>query len=282
MTSSTVAITIFGSTGGTGLATLRRCLKTPSNSINVLCRTPSKLLKLLSLTHAPSNLHIISGSIYDASVVKTCLLHSYIGEASNSDEKRLADIVVSALGTQPSFSSPEGFGFKLNMYSGLDYHICEEGVKVILSSIAELKAELANKAPAILSGVKIDPILVVVSGAGIASVVRDVPLALLPVYYFLLTTPSKDKQAMEDVLQASQDQRWVIVRPSPLVGDGLGEGKGLEHVRVGLERERKIVGKVVRGYTIQREDVANWICQECIAGEGFGEKWVGGAVTITY
>jgi hypothetical protein len=280
MTSSITAITIFGSTGGTGLATLRHCLETSSNCINVLCRTLSKLLELLSLTSAPSNLHIISGSIYDASAVRACLLHPYTEAGSEINEKRLADIVVSSIGTLPSFSS--GKGFKLNPFSGLDFNICEEGIKVILSNIAGLKVELAGKAATKPEDIKNDPILVALSGAGISSTVRDIPFALGFMYYLLLSTLHKDKEAMEDALRASSGQRWVIVRPSLLLGDGLGRGKGLKHVKVGLQREGKPVGKVAIGYTIQREDVATWIYEECIVGEGFGEKWVGGAVTLTY
>jgi len=78
---------------------------------------------------------------------------------------------------------------------------------------------------------------VAVSGAGISRTERDIPLLLVPLFWLLMGAPRRDKRAMEDALQTSSGQRWIVVRPSLLVGDGLGEGKGLEHVRTWLERE---------------------------------------------
>jgi len=187
---------------------------------------------------------------------------------------------VSTIGTLPSFSSGEGF--QLNPFNGLDYNVCENGIKIILSSIVELKTELAKKEAVTLKGLKNDPVLVAISGAGISRTERDIPLLLVPMFWLLMGAPRKDKRAMEDALRASSGQRWIVIRPSLLVGDGLGEGKGLEHVRTGLEHEGKPVGEMAIGYTIQREDVGRWIYEECIVGKGFGEKWVSNAVYLTY
>lgn len=120
--------------------------------------------------------------------------------------------------------------------------------------------------------------LVAVSTTGITDLGRDVPLLMYPLYHVMLKDPHKDKRAMEELVKGS-GERFTLVRPSLLTDGGEGAGK----IRVGVEDV--LAGKVEStavGYTVSRQDVGNWIYEECVQEEGNGEKWVGKAVTLSY
>ncbi len=125
------------------------------------------------------------------------------------------------------------------------------------------------------------PLLVALSTTGISSQGRDIPLAMIPLYHWLLAVPHKDKKAMETLLlnemAKSADERaindFVVVRPSLLTD---GPRLGTEKVRVGEESKKPAVG-----YTISREDVGGWIFNEIVNGDG-KDKYAGEMVSITY
>jgi NAD(P)H-binding len=294
MSSSTKpSVAIFGATGGTGLSTLRQCLAS-SLAVNVLVRQPSRLLSLLSFTSAPPNLTMVTGSVRDASAVKSTL---------RNPDGSLVDIVISLIGFAPN---PSAKGLSFDLFQGADRSICRDGTQLIVECIAELKAEAgaatSSTSAALPTGA--GPVLVVLSTTGISHVGRDIPLLVVPLYHMLLSPPHKDKRAMEDYLRSlssttspsssASAQKWVIIRPSLLRGDGKGE-PSKKKVRVGIEQNGKFESKAI-GYSITREDVANWIYRNIIVTEGDGatgsgsggakgkggDEWVGKCVTLTY
>jgi nucleoside-diphosphate-sugar epimerase len=262
--SSTLTLSIFGSTGGTGLAILRQCLNA-SYQCTVLVRNPSKLLTLLSISDAPPNLTIVTGSIQDTSAVQRALLTS---------DGKLVHIVVSCIGFVPSLTLNKK---SLNPFANVDdVHICENGTKTILSSIEEVKQQHSLDT---VQGSP-NPLLVVLSTTGITTAGRDLPVAMKPLYG-IMGPPHKDKKAMEDFLHSAAvlpSQPWIVIRPSLLMGDGKGEPKG-KVIKVGVEKNGKHQQLAI-GYRIQREDVGYWIFKNVV--EGDWEQWNKSAVTLTY
>jgi hypothetical protein len=240
-----------------------------------MVRNPEKLLNLLSVSEAPSNLTIVTGVIQDVTAVRRALLTS---------EGRLVDIVISCVGFVPSFkptSKPS-----INPFKNVDdLHICERGTKNILSAISEIKSDTSSSASSIIDGSGHEddtnkvpsPLLVVLSTTGISSAGRDIPLLMAPLYG-LMGPPHKDKRAMEDVLRSSSSQPWIAIRPAFLGGDGKGELTG-KKIKVGTEKDGKHE-KLAIGYTIKREDVGYWIFKEIVQGDWM--RWVGRAVTLTH
>jgi hypothetical protein len=253
--SSLPTIAIFGATGGCCLAVLKNALKA-GHSVNVLARSPSKLSSLSA--SYPSLLHITEGDISNLPAIKSTLVHN----------NRVVDVIVSGIGMT---LHREGMGFTSN-----DVHICEKATSAILQGLKELEEEgKVELSPA-------GPSFVAISTTGISKRGRDVPIAMLPLYHWMLAVPHADKKKMEDVIIEGEgkDRRWIIVRPSLLVD---GEPKGLEKLRVGIEvpgkAEKKQEHKEV-GYTIRREDVGLWIYEECIKKRE--AKWEKKMVSLTY
>lgn len=272
--SSKPSISIIGSTGGTGLALLRLCLAASYNC-TILVRDSEKLLRLLSLTSAPSNLRIITASIRDIPSVQRALLTS---------AGRLVDTVVSCIGFVPSLNLSKG----LNPFNNVDsLTLCEQATKIIVQAIEDVKHKLTLEHSESESEdenghrwEQKSPLLVVLSTTGITSGGRDIPYLMYPLYH-LAEAPHKDKRAMEDYLTSAtvpSSQPWVVIRPSLLMGDGKGEATGRK-IKVGVEKDGQHE-KLAIGYTIKREDVGNWIFREVV--EGISEQWVGKAVTLTY
>jgi len=271
MAPSKPTVAILGATGGTGLAVLRQCLAA-SLQCTVLVRTPSRLLELLKITSAPSNLRIIQGVIQDTEVVKKTL---------TTAEGKLVDIIVSAIGFVAPLTAkswlPVPFGTVDNNT------ICYDSTRILLDCISELKSTLSQSStPSGRDG----PVLVVLSTTGISDAGRDIPILMTPLYHIGLAAPHKDKKNMEALLHSLpvDGQRWIIIRPSLLTSDGWTGStddllKGLEKVRVGTERRGK-VEKPAIGYTITREDVGAWIFSEVVKKQE--KKWEGSCVTLTY
>lgn len=236
MSSATIAF--FGATGGCGLACLQLCLDAGYNCV-ALCRTPSKLSHLIS-----PNLTIIEGDIKDLSSVTKTLT-----------SPRLADIVIFSVGAMPVFK-PNPLRPTLT-----DPSICQDGMASVL--------QCANQVYGEVDGAKTGPLIVAVSTTGISDQGRDIPLAVIPLYHWMLPVPHHDKKAMENALKGS-GRKFVIVRPSLLTN---GEALGVQRIREGIEGEKFAIG-----YTISRKDVGNWIFERCIKGQELDGKAVG----ITY
>ena len=118
----------------------------------------------------------------------------------------------------------------------------------------------------ILKNMKTPPVLVAVSSTGILSTRDVLPLPLKPLYRSILHKPHEDKIDMENVISQEYDsERWILVRPA-LYTDGAVTGKYQ-------------VGETVKGYTISRKDVADFIVKQCIDGEG---KWLGKRPVVVY
>ena len=128
------------------------------------------------------------------------------------------------------------------------------------------------------------PLLVALSTTGISSQARDVPIAMIPLYHWILSVPHKDKKQMEALLLTEMakpaDERaiknFILIRPS-LLTDGVRLGTA--KVRVGQESIEAV--KPAVGYKISREDVGGWVFDELVHGDG-GEKFAGKMVSITY
>jgi hypothetical protein len=246
-------VAIFSATGGTGLACLKNALAAGSH-FNVLARTPSTLSDLSS--QYPDTLHITQGDIRSAASLKSTLLSSSTGQ--------VVDVIISSIGM---VLQRKGLSF-----GSQDPTICEDGTKAILSALSELEAE---------GKVAKEPSLILLSSTGISDK-RDIPVAMIPLYHWMLSVPHKDKKKMEDVMISAEGKRrnWVLVRPSLLVD---GEAKGLREVRSsaavpGVEEKRQ-ESTAIR-YTIRRDDVGLWIVEQCVKKDA-GE-WHGKMVTLTY
>ena len=248
-TSTAPSLALFGATGGCCKAVLRRSLQAGLH-VNVLARTPSKLTSEFPSNKYP-HLTITQGDIRDAQAVKKTLT------VTEGTSTRLVDIVVSGVGMAAI---------------GGDKTVCEEGMKCILASIAEVRTEGA-KGPG--------PRIVAISTKGCSTQRREVPLMMVPVYRALVHHPIIDKRKMEaDIL--SSGLRWCILRPSHLTD---GECRGLRKIRVGVEVPKKggnseLISEAM-GYGIRREDVGLWIYEKLISGGG-EEDWEGKIVGLTY
>ena len=118
----------------------------------------------------------------------------------------------------------------------------------------------------VLKNVKTPPVLVAVSSTGILSTRDVLPLPLKPLYRSLLHQPHQDKIEMENIISQEYTPRnWILVRPA-LYTNGAVTGKYQ-------------VGEMVKGYTISRKDVADFIVKQCIDGEG---KWLGKRPVVVY
>ncbi|MCJ1357812.1 MAG: hypothetical protein MMC33_007808 [Icmadophila ericetorum] len=244
-------LAIFGSTGGVCSTILKSALKAGYHC-SALVRTPSKLTTILedaglSSSLLTSNLTIHTGDVKDPVAVRAALL-------VNSSP---ADIIIS------------GVGFFVGT-SDIDIHLCESAARTVVSAVQESKYLEDKK-----------PLMVVISTTGISAGPRDVPILFLPLYKVLIRTPHADKKAMEDVVVEAATQAaiggYVIVRPSlfKMWGDeGRSEKGGNKPVRVGREKKPAV------GYLIGREDVANWVFEECVVKGG--EGWRGERVSLTW
>jgi len=242
-------LAIFG-IGGCCKAVLHQALAA-GNKVNVLVRTPSKLSDIAA--QYPNNLHIVQGDISSVSAIKQALI----------SDGQVVDMILSGIGMAMKM---KGLGF-----TSEQPNVCEDTARNILTALDELDKDGAIKSK--LGG----PRLVLISSTGISTKVRDIPIAMMPLYHWMLKIPHEDKMKMEKLVCAS-GRKWVLVRPSWLLD---GKAKGIASVRVGVDNPNDgQIGKNVVGYAIDREDVGNWIFKECF--EGSGEEWEGKIVTLTY
>ncbi len=128
--------------------------------------------------------------------------------------------------------------------------------------------------------------MVVISTTGISDHGRDIPLAMIPLYHWLLPVPHKDKKEMEKLLAleiasggSSSLRGYVAVRPSLLTD---GPAIGVNKVRAAFEADGKVAASAI-GYTIARSDVGAWIFEELVEDRrGAQGSWFNKLVSITY
>ncbi|KAL5359159.1 hypothetical protein BJX96DRAFT_147884 [Aspergillus floccosus] len=261
MTSPKPTIAFFGATGGSTFSCLVPALEAGYRCA-ALARTPSKLRDLLiqrgvAESTITENLTIVTGTATDLEPVKETL---QIGQPGSG----IADLIVSGIGGKILFNNP--------LAPTLDNPtICQDVTKNILAAIEQLNGGDAGQSLK-------KPLLIVLSTTGISDVQRDIPLAMIPLYHWMLKVPHDDKKVMEKLIIEDEGRvlgGYVIVRPSLLTGgDGTAAGD-LENIRVGTEEAPAV------GYTISREDVGQWVFKYLVT-KGRESQYVGKAITITY
>lgn len=228
----------------------------------LVVRTPSKLTDLLKAHHvsaelAAKHLTIVQGNAKDPIKVAEALV------VNNSP----VDVIVSGVGGVPVFTNP--------LRPTLDDPtICQDTTSTILNALRTLQSGIPPK----------KPVMIVISTTGISDYGRDIPIAMVPLYHWLLPIPHKDKKAMEKILMeevkagnSSAIEGFIAVRPSMLTnGDALGVGS----VRVGVESQGNIDQSAI-GYTISRADVGGWIFDELIENKAGKAKYLNQFVSIT-
>lgn len=241
------------------MSRLLRCVHAKDQTV---ARSPSKLLdslekRGLSESIIKDHLTIVEGSITDLDAVRRTI-------QPGGDDSPVVDIIISGIGGKMLFTNP--------LNPTLDNPtICQDGIRTILSAAAT----------AAQSSTATDyrPTLIVLSTTGITNISRDVPFAMMPLYYWLLRVPHEDKKVMEGLIKdesvKSIQQRgfgeYTIVRPSMLTD---GEGVGLDKIQVGVEDKPAV------GYFITREDVGQWMF-DVLVKPGLESDYLGKAVSIT-
>lgn len=231
-----------------------------------MVRTPSKLTDLLktrgvSADLISKHLTIVQGNSKDSIKVAEVL----------KINNEVADMVVSGVGGVPVFK-PNPLRPTLD-----DPTICQDTVSTILKALRDLNS---NSPPG-----KKKPTLVAISSAGISDHNRDFPLAMLPLYLWLLPIPHKDKKLMEKLLveevkneASSAVENFVAVRPSFLTN---GRAVGFGAIRVGVDSPGKFDSSAI-GYTISRADVGGWIFEGLVEDKaGKKSKYLNQFVAIT-
>ena len=187
--------------------------------------------------------------------------------------------VVSGLGGSPKMTfSP--YLFTLDQPT-----ITEDAMTTMIQTLQQLRDE---------GLLKVKPHVTMISTAGIAKN-RDVPLALVPLYHWLLAVPHHDKRAGEAVLVKESAKPelervisgWTLVRPPLLTDCG-----SVDRVLVGWERHDLLKGKdiifpsekqetaPVLGNTFPRANVGKWIFENIV--QDGGEVWKGRCVTLAH
>jgi hypothetical protein len=108
--------------------------------------------------------------------------------------------------------------------------LCADGMRNLLDVLGGLQVEGTQFAAA---GMK--PIIAVISTTGLSKT-RDVPLAMLPFYRWMLAVPHEDKKAMEQELVDAAFQIDSPIGGFTVVKSTLhtrGEMKGVNFVRAG-------------------------------------------------
>lgn len=264
--------TVFGATGNCAAHALVAALNSGLSCI-AMVRTPAKLRSLLEDQHKlssdtlDSHLVIVQGNIKSVEDVKRTLTIS----------GRLPDRILFAVGGSPILQ------FSLFAPINLDDpHICEEGMKTLITAVRSCIAENIPLGPL---GTR--PVLLTISTISMSSR-RDLPYLYYPLEYWLVNIPRKDKKALEDTIWSTvlKDDSpfggFAMVRP-PLLSDG--PALGPEKVRAGWvwpdqQREAKTAhgekeaGPAI-GWSIAKADVGRWIFDNLVMGNGssLGKCW---------
>lgn len=199
-------------------------------------------------------LTIVDGSVTDLDAVRRTI-------QPGGSESPMVDTIVSGIGGKLGFDNP--------LNPTLDNPtICQSGIRTILGAARSSSSDSDHK-----------PTLIAISTTGITDHCRDVPFAMMPVYYWLLKIPHEDKKVMEKLIRDESVRpvrergigEYTIVRPSMLTD---GDGVGLDNIQVGVEEQPAV------GYFMAREDVGRWIF-EVLVKPGLKSDYLGKVVSIT-
>lgn len=158
----------------------------------------------------------------------------------------------------------------------MDTEICHKGIRTVLDTLAAMRARGMQTASRSAEG----PLLVAWSTTGISDAGRDIPLHMIPLYHGLLGVAHKDKKNLEVAIANEKGLRWIIVRPSLLMGDGRGDlNEKKKKVRVGVERNCKVEKKEI-GSLISREAVGTWVWENLVVGDG--KRYEAAMVSLTF
>ncbi|KAJ9669766.1 hypothetical protein H2201_000151 [Coniosporium apollinis] len=206
-------------------------------------RSEAKLRALLnersiSDERIASHLTIVTGSVKDPAAVAQTL-------RAPSKGPGVVDVIVSGIGGKPQFA-PDPLRPTLE-----DPTICQDATRTIFDALRSL------------GGPK--PHYVVISTIGVNQFGRDIPIAMTPLYHWLLTIPHTDVRDMETMIMAEMEKpalervlrSYLIVRPGLLTD---GEMTSMERVKVASDINPQF------GYTISRNDVGMWIFERAVNG----------------
>lgn len=219
-----------------------------------MVRTPSKLTDMLKKNEISTeliskHLTIVQGNSKDSVKVTEALKVNNV----------VADMILCGVGGVPVFK-PNPLRPTLD-----DPTVCQDTVSTILKALRDLHSDSDSSQDKKKKGKK--PTLVAISSTGISDYGRDIPLAMIPLYHWLLPIPHKDKKMMEKLLaeeiqggggddaSSSAIENFVAVRPSLLTN---GRALGFGAIRAGIDREGNPDNSAI-GYTISRADVGGWI-----------------------
>ena len=213
-----------------------------------------------------AHLTVVQGNIKNEADVRKTLT------ATNS----LPDITLFGVGPAPKFQ----MSLKMPVTAD-DPEVCQSGLRTLLSALRSLRSQYP-------SGKR--PLIANISTTGISKT-RDVPLALGPLYHWVLAVPHIDKKEMEHLLVAASREAdspirgFTIIRPTLLSDGGM---RGIENVKAGWvypddDEEAASEGEAEEGphmgYLISRSDVGNWIYERIINGNG---AWNGKCASLAY
>ncbi|OAA43578.1 NAD(P)-binding domain protein [Cordyceps fumosorosea ARSEF 2679] len=197
----------------------------------------------------PANLVVLAGNAHDTAAVAACLAHPL-------DPARLVDAIHVSVGGQ----------LNLRTRTLDDPTVCDRATECVLAALASLRG----------AGREGRPLYTAISTTGVSRFGRDVPLGMLPMYWWLLRQPHADKERMEARLAAS-GERVLMVRPSFLKDEVRPERR----VRVGVEDVVEGVEVKQVGYFISKDDVARGV-HENLLREPDGCKYEGKAVSLSW
>ncbi|KAJ5153140.1 uncharacterized protein N7482_009618 [Penicillium canariense] len=235
MASTTKTVAFFGASTGVGFSALKHSLAA-GLQCTALCRTPSKLESIFPADSTP-NLTIIKGDAHDITAVSQCI---------RAEDGKLVDMIITTIGSRPIW-------YKMSIE---DPECCRKGAAILIEAIAQLRSQ----------GVTGNPHIVSFSTTGLSRFGRDYPIALFPIYAWLLHAAHADKRIMEDRFVAS-GEGFTIIR-----GSLLNDGETTKTVRVGIEDPKTGRESTAIGYFISREDAGRWIAENLILQKTEGYK----------
>lgn len=242
-------IAFIGASGGCGLAALKRAIAAGDTCV-ALCRKPEKMDA--HFPSKPANLIVLKGNAHDPAAVASCLVRP-------DDAARLVDVIHVSVGAF----------FDTKTFKVDDPDVCKKATECILAALKSLREE---------RGCTGRPLYTAISTTGISKFGRDVPLGMLPMYKWMLSTPHADKEVMEKQLVAS-GERVVMIRPSFLLEES--KAKPDKKIRVGVEDPAKGIHAKEVGYAISRDDVGRWVYENLLR-EPTDNQYEGRAVSITW